>query len=117
MKNNKIDEVNKVNEVNKILEVVNHPEYYNLYSIEAIDMAIKIWGKEKVKDCAEITAFFYRMRLGLKDDIDNDLEKEKWWLDKYKELNNTKSSKTVEKYQNLNTSSIPINNPNINPNI
>jgi len=67
--------------------MVNSPKHYNLYPIEAIDMAVKIWGKEKVKDCAIITAFFYRMRLGLKDGIEQELAKEKWWLDKYNELN------------------------------
>ncbi len=67
-------------------ELVNSPKHYNLYPIEAIDMAIKIWGKEKVKDAAVITAFFYRMRLGLKDGIEQELAKEKWWLEKYGEL-------------------------------
>ncbi len=66
--------------------IFDHPKYYNKYSIEAVDMATKIWGKDAMRQCAEITAFFYRMRAGYKDNIVNDLNKEKWWLDKAKTL-------------------------------
>ncbi len=33
-----------------------------------------------------MNAFKYRMRLGLKDDFVQDFKKEKWYLDKAKEL-------------------------------
>ena len=51
-------------------------------------MARRIWGDEAMKTAAEITAFFYRMRLGLKDDnpIEQELAKEKFWLDYSKKL-------------------------------
>lgn len=67
---------------------VNHPEYYTIYSIEAIDMMILIFGKEKVKTFCELAAFQYRMRMGKKDgvDIKTDLAKEQWYLNKAKEL-------------------------------
>ena len=45
-------------------EMVNHPSHYNRYTIEAVEMARRIWGDEAMKTAAEITAFFYRMRLG-----------------------------------------------------
>ena len=65
---------------------VNHPEHYNAYPREVIDMMIDIWGKEKVAVFCEINAFKYRMRAGLKDDIHEDLSKELWYLTKAKEL-------------------------------
>lgn len=70
-------------------EYVNHPNHYNRYSIEAVEMARRIWGDEAVKTAAEITAFFYRMRLGLKPDVpvELDIAKENFWLNYAKSLN------------------------------
>lgn len=69
-------------------EQVNHPNHYNQYSIEVIDMMIAIFGEEKTADWCEMTAYKYRMRMGTKPDnsIDQDLAKEKWYLNKAKEL-------------------------------
>lgn len=67
-------------------EQVNHPDHYNSYPIEAIDMMIKIWGIESTTDFCYMNAFKYRMRLGLKDNIEQDLKKEQWYLNKAKEL-------------------------------
>lgn len=63
-------------------EYVNHPNHYNRYSIEAVEMARRIWGDAALKTAAEITAFFYRMRLGLKPNVsvEEDIEKEEFWL-------------------------------------
>ena len=72
--------------ITKPKEAVNSPNHYNRYSVEAIEMAVRIFGKEKVAIACEIDAFYYRMRLGLKDDFKQDLAKEKWNLDKAKEL-------------------------------
>ena len=71
-------------------EHVEHPSHYNHYSSETIDMMVAIWGKEKVADWCEITAFKYRMRMGTKPDnsIEQDLKKEQWYLNKAKELRN-----------------------------
>ena len=67
-----------------------NPDHYKNYSIEVIDMMISIWGKDKVADHCEMTAFKYRMRFGLKPDqpIERDMKKEKWYLDKANELRN-----------------------------
>lgn len=65
---------------------VNHPKHYTQYPIEVIDMIIKIFGIEKSIDYCTINAFKYRMRLGHKDDINQDLAKEQWYLNKAKEL-------------------------------
>ena len=72
----------------KQYEMVNHPSHYNRYSIEAVEMARRIWGDEAMRTAAEITAFFYRMRLGLKPDnsVEQELAKESFWLDYAKKL-------------------------------
>ena len=69
---------------------VNHPNHYTNYPIEVIDMMISIFGKEDVAKYCLINAYKYRMRLGLKnpDHFQEDFEKEQWYLNKYKELNN-----------------------------
>ena len=69
-------------------EHVEHPAHYNTYSQETIAMMVAIWGKDKVADWCEITAFKYRMRMGTKPDnsIEQDLKKEQWYLNKAKEL-------------------------------
>ena len=71
-------------------EHVEHPAHYNTYPMETISMMVAIWGKEKVADWCEITAFKYRMRMGTKPDnsIEQDLKKEQWYLNKAKQLRN-----------------------------
>ena len=71
---------------NQQKEQVNHPDHYNSYPIEVIDMMIHIWGHDAVKLFCEINAFKYRMRMGLKEYASQDLEKEQWYLNKAKEL-------------------------------
>lgn len=68
-----------------------NPDHYKSYSVETIDMMIAIYGKEKVAIHCELTAFKYRQRLGKKDNLEQDLGKEKWYLDKAKELRNEPS--------------------------
>lgn len=63
-----------------------NPNHYKQYPIEAIDMMIAIFGKEAVRQYCLITAFKYRMRLGHKDAVEQELKKEKWYLDKAEEL-------------------------------
>lgn len=69
-------------------EMVNHPSHYNNYSKEVIDMMVAIYGKENTALFCEMNAFKYRMRMGTKpnNSIEQDLKKEKWYLDKAKEL-------------------------------
>lgn len=69
-------------------ENVDHPKHYNQYPIEVIDMMVSIWGVEKAIDFCLMNAFKYRMRLGHKDDIKQDLAKEQWYLNKATELGN-----------------------------
>lgn len=69
-------------------EQVNHPSHYNKYDVEVVDMMEKIWGKYETAIWCKLTAFKYRMRLGEKPDnpIQQDLNKETWYLDKYNSL-------------------------------
>lgn len=77
---------NKTKEEN--YEYVNHPDHYNKWSYEVIDMIEKIYGTEKAADWCEITAFKYATRMGFKptDNVLQDLEKRNWYLKKAKEL-------------------------------
>lgn len=70
-------------------EHVNHPQHYNNYDKEVIDMMIDIWGPKETAIFCKLNAFKYRMRMGTKPDnnISQDLNKEKWYLNKYHELN------------------------------
>lgn len=68
------------------MEYVNSPNHYNQYDIEAIDMMEKIWGTEATITFCKLNAFKYRLRLGLKDDINQDFNKEQWYLSKMNEL-------------------------------
>ena len=68
--------------------MVNHPQHYNEYDIEVIDMMERIWGVEATILFCMMNAFKYRQRMGLKpgQPIEQDLDKEKWYLKKAKEL-------------------------------
>lgn len=70
-------------------EIVNHPDYYNRYGVEVIEMARRIWGDEAMSVACDITAFIYRMRAGIKpgNPVEQDLAKEKFWLNYKKKIN------------------------------
>lgn len=72
--------------MNEGREMVNHPSHYNQYPMETIDMMVAIFGREAARQWCIMTAFKYRMRLGHKDDIMQDIAKEQWYLNKAKEL-------------------------------
>lgn len=69
-------------------EEVNHPQHYNNYDVEVIDMMERIFGKEETAIFCKLNAFKYRQRMGNKpgQDITKDLAKERWYLNKKKEL-------------------------------
>ena len=71
---------------NTEIESVNHPSHYNFYDVEVIDMMIKIWGVDETISFCKLNAFKYRMRIGNKETSSDDIKKEKWYLDKVKEL-------------------------------
>lgn len=82
---------------NKKYEMVNHPQHYNNYDVEVVDMMERIWGTKATIEWCKMTAYKYRMRMGTKPAEDDtkeamkaklmeDFEKEQWYLDKAEEL-------------------------------
>jgi hypothetical protein len=69
---------------------VNNPKHYNRYPIEVIEMMTSVWGIENTISFCYMNAFKYRMRVGHKDAIEQDLAKEEWYLLKAKELERKK---------------------------
>ena len=81
----------------KVAEVINFPalaydevkaDHYRQFPIETIELMARIWGRRAAARWCEMTAFKYRMRLGQKPTttVEKDIEKEKWYLDKAKQL-------------------------------
>ena len=68
--------------------MVKSPSHYNQYSIETIDIMERTFGTRRTIEWCEMTAFKYRMRMGHKDDINQDFAKEEWYLKKAEELRN-----------------------------
>lgn len=70
----------KIMENNAINRAVEHPVHYNQYDVEVLEMMRRIWGEEATETFCKLNAFKYRMRAGHKDDVEQDLEKEKFYL-------------------------------------
>lgn len=64
---------------------VNHPSHYATGKYECIDVMLEIFGVEAVKTFCLLNAFKYNYRSGRKDGL-QDIEKAKWYLEKYIEL-------------------------------
>lgn len=64
-------------------EMVNHPQHYNDFDVEVIDMMSRIWGDKETAIFCKLNAFKYRMRAGLKNDANEDLKKADWYINKY----------------------------------
>lgn len=79
-------------------EMVNHPNHYNAYSVEVIDMMEKIWGPKYVGIWCMLTAWKYRQRMGLKpgNSVEEDLQKEQWYLNKCEEMRKKASEQTKQ---------------------
>ena len=69
-------------------EFVNHPQHYNNYDMEVIDMMTRLFGVHETISFCKLNAFKYRMRAGTKpgESAEQDIRKEQWYLDKAKEL-------------------------------
>lgn len=83
---------------NSNYENVNHPKHYNNYDIEVIDMMEKIWGINATINFCQMNAFKYRMRMGTKpnNEINEDIKKEQWYLNKAKELKSKLFDKNID---------------------
>lgn len=69
-------------------EMVNHPQHYNNYDVEVIEMMEKVFGLEETIAFCKLNAYKYRMRAGTKPStpVQQDLDKEQWYLKKMNEL-------------------------------
>lgn len=64
---------------------VNHPSHYATSKYECIDVMLEIFGVEAVKTFCLLNAFKYNYRSGRKNGLE-DIQKAKWYIDKYIEL-------------------------------
>ena len=74
-------------------ELVNHPDHYNMHKMECIDEMLLVFGKKSVIEFCKCNAWKYRYRAGNKDDIQQDLAKSDWYINKAKELEDKKNGK------------------------
>ena len=93
-----------MNEQNDKNSMIKHPNHYNVYDVEVLDMMAAIWGNEAVALWCKMTAFKYRMRMGYKKgvDIDFDFKKEQECLElmrKYQERVKPDCGKLFEETQ------------------
>lgn len=65
-----------------------NPNHYKKMSVETIDMMERIYGPAQTADYCELTAFKYRMRIGLKptEPVDRDMEKIRWYEGRCEQL-------------------------------
>ena len=82
-------------------EMVNHPQHYNNYDMEVIEMMERIWGTAATIVFCEMNAYKYRMRMGTKPgvDVSQDLQKEKWYLNKARQLKEKQFNKSIDMNQ------------------
>lgn len=91
--------------------MVKHPNHYNVYDVEVLDMMAAIWGNEAVALWCKMTAYKYRMRMGYKVGVDPsvDFKKEQECLElmrKYK----ARCAKEKEQSYNSNSKLFELNN-------
>lgn len=67
-------------------EMVNHPNHYNDFDVEVIEMMRRIWGPEETASFCKLNAFKYRMRAGLKNNLEEDINKAYWYMNLYHDL-------------------------------
>jgi predicted transcriptional regulator len=60
-------------------DVVNSPQHYKRDGIECIDAMVQVYGLKRVQEYAEISAFKYQWREGLKGDSKTDKLKKIWY--------------------------------------
>lgn len=94
--------------------MVKHPNHYNIYDIEVLDMMAAIWGNAAVALWCKMTAFKYRMRMGYKKDVDIefDFKKEQECLELMRKYQ-AKIKNDEQLYHNINNKLFESENINI----
>lgn len=67
------------------VDMVNEPPHYE-HGMECIDEMILVFGKEAVMNFCLCNVWKYRYRAPYKGDIEENMQKSRWYLNKYKEL-------------------------------
>lgn len=70
------------------IDMVNEPPHYK-HGMECIDEMILAFGREAVMNFCLCNAWKYRYRAPYKGDIEENMEKSRWYLNKCKELKDT----------------------------
>lgn len=70
------------------VDMVNEPPHYK-HGMECIDEMILVFGREAVMNFCLCNAWKYRYRAPYKGDIEENMEKSRWYLNKCKELKDT----------------------------
>lgn len=81
------------------MDSVNNPAHYTQGDIECIDAMISAFGKEHVATYCYIAAFKYIWRHDHKGNPKQDMEKARWYIDKYLELNGDIAQTEVERLE------------------
>lgn len=74
---------------------VNHPEHYTQGAFECIDAMLDTQGVQSVRNYCICNAFKYIWRHNAKNN-DQDIQKAKWYIDKYLELANKSDNEPDE---------------------
>lgn len=97
---------------NKPVEMVNHPRHYNREGgMECLDEMVLIFGREATMHFCLLNAWKYRYRAGSKENGAQDLAKSDFYINKYKELVDSKTAdfKIDKEYTQLHPVSIMTN--------
>lgn len=65
---------------------VNHPSHYETGNFECIDVMAEVFGDESLKEYCLINTFKYLYRCKRKNNMNEDVKKAIWYLNKYVEL-------------------------------
>lgn len=85
-------------------EMVNHPSHYcRPGRKECIDEMIDLYGIEATEQWCRMTAYKYHYRMGLKDDIAQEVGKAEWYERKADELRKLMIDKKEKQYRRYNT--------------
>jgi len=72
--------------VQHAIDMVNHPKHYETGKFECIEVMQEVFGKGAVEDFCLCNAFKYLYRCTNKSDMIQDIEKARWYIDKFLEL-------------------------------
>lgn len=67
-------------------DMVNNPEHYKADDLSCIDVMLKLYGKDMVLAFCMLNSFKYQFRCFRKGKTVEDLQKSRWYLNKYLEL-------------------------------